>query len=366
MKKKSLIFIIGGSIFAILVIISAIILILNNGSKPSKTMVTVTFDVDGGLKIDPMKIEKDVKVSLPTTTKSGYNFAGWYYNDKKLDSKVAFASDTTIKAKWEESSKEVKEIKISFDTSEGNKIDPITVECGKAIPELPIPTYKGFDFISWTDNYGKVISKGAILTCDSEELTLHANWEAKEEKFVIVFDSNGGSKVNDLEVKCDTELTLPKNPTKDGYTFVRWEDKNSTPVYDKAKLSCEDITLKAVWEKNKEYKCPSDEYKLTTDSNGKKVCTMTGTVKSESCPEGTKVDGNLCINLNDRGTTHTSGSTVSCDNSYQYISSTDLSVKFGVSSEGGCFKTTSKVKTCYDGYNLVNGICTKTVDAIEK
>lgn len=50
-----------------------------------------------------------------------------------------------------------------------------------------------------------------------------------------------------IVVKGET-LKLPQNPTKEGYKFKTWVDKNETPVYDEALLS-EDTTLKAVWEK---------------------------------------------------------------------------------------------------------------------
>ena len=50
-----------------------------------------------------------------------------------------------------------------------------------------------------------------------------------------------------IVVKGET-LKLPQNPTKEGYKFKTWVDKNETPIYDEALLS-EDTTLKAVWEK---------------------------------------------------------------------------------------------------------------------
>ena len=368
MKKKTLLFIIGGSVFALLVIISAIILIVsNNGTKNNNgSTVTITFDVDGGKKIEPMKVKKDEKVKLPGAQKEGFSFVGWYFKDKKLDSEVAFSSDTTVKAKWEEISKDAKTVKLVFDTGEGDPLDSMIAECDKALTELPIPTYKGYDFISWSDKHGKIIGKGSKLTCDSEEVTLTANWEAKELTFKMTFDSNGGSKVDPITVKCDTELTMPANPTKEGYTFVRWEDKNGTPILNKAKLTCEDITVKAVWEKVKQYKCPDDTYKKSTDANGKVICTSTGTVKSEECPTGTKADGNICINLNDKGTKHEENSVISCDDSsYQYYSSSDIATKFNVQAEDGCYKKSSKVKTCHEGYTLKDGVCTKTVDATE-
>ena len=53
---------------------------------------------------------------------------------------------------------------------------------------------------------------------------------------------------------------MPDNPTKENYNFLRWEDKNGTPIYDKALLEPHDITLYAVWERK--------TFTVTFDSKG--------------------------------------------------------------------------------------------------
>ena len=72
--------------------------------------------------------------------------------------------------------------------------------------------------------------------------------EDKKETITITFDTKGGSKIESITISKDTELTLPKEPTRDGYVFKGWVDKNETPIYDKVLLA-EDTTLYAVWEK---------------------------------------------------------------------------------------------------------------------
>ena len=72
--------------------------------------------------------------------------------------------------------------------------------------------------------------------------------EDKKETITITFDTKGGSKIDNITIGKDTELTLPKEPTRDGYVFKGWVDKNETPIYDKVLLA-EDTTLYAVWEK---------------------------------------------------------------------------------------------------------------------
>lgn len=82
-----------------------------------------------------------------------------------------------------------------------------------------------------------------ITGCDKKE----KKEETKKESYVVTFDSKDGSKVESITVKCDETLKLPENPTKSGYNFITWEDKNGTPIYNDALLTCDDVTLYAVW-----------------------------------------------------------------------------------------------------------------------
>ena len=95
-----------------------------------------------------------------------------------------------------------------------------------------------------SDGKTKTVLKITKFVCpiiDNEE-------EEKKETITITFDTKGGSKINSITINKDTELTLPKDPTRNGYKFKGWVDKNETPIYDKVLLA-EDTTLYAVWEK---------------------------------------------------------------------------------------------------------------------
>ena len=89
------------------------------------------------------------------------------------------------------------------------------------------------------------IHNDALLAC--EDITLYADWK-KDNTFKVTFDSKGGSVVEPLIVECGQTLKLPNNPTKEGYTFGHWEDKWGTAILEDALLSCDDISLSAVWQ----------------------------------------------------------------------------------------------------------------------
>ena len=138
-----------------------------------------------------------------------------------------------------------KKYTITFNTDGGNDISSITIKEKESIT-LPIAEKEGFIFNGWTDEDGKILPSEYVVTKDA---TLKAVWVSETaDTITIKFDTNGGSKIDDIIVVKGKTLKLPKNPIKKGYKFMYWVDKNETPVYDDALLS-EDTTLKAVWEK---------------------------------------------------------------------------------------------------------------------
>ena len=89
-----------------------------------------------------------------------------------------------------------------------------------------------------------------------------------KEAITITFDTQGGSIIDSITIGKDTELTLPKEPTRDGYVFKGWVDKNETPIYNKVLLA-EDTILYAVWEKveNKKTSTKTEKPKTNTNTN---------------------------------------------------------------------------------------------------
>ena len=136
-------------------------------------------------------------------------------------------------------------IVISFNADGGSSVEDITIDKGSTI-KLPVTTRAGYEFEGWYYNGTKV---GEDVEYDKNTV-LTARWLREgAETFLVDFDSNGGSKVEPIRVECGKEIKLPKAPTRDGYSFVVWSDKNEVPILDGALLACEDIILKATWTK---------------------------------------------------------------------------------------------------------------------
>ena len=73
-------------------------------------------------------------------------------------------------------------------------------------------------------------------------------------QYTITFDTDGGSEIDSIEQDYDTAITAPDAPTKEGYTFIGWD--TTVPK----KMPAKDMTVKARWQINR--------YKITFDTDG--------------------------------------------------------------------------------------------------
>lgn len=74
------------------------------GTSTVAEKVKVTFDSDGGSKVDPIEVEKGKTVNgpIPATTKKGFEFVEWQKDGKKFDFSQVINEGFELKAKWKE------------------------------------------------------------------------------------------------------------------------------------------------------------------------------------------------------------------------------------------------------------------------
>lgn len=140
-----------------------------------------------------------------------------------------------------------------------------------------------------TDGKTKTVLKTAKYVCPVKD----NNKENKKETITITFDTKGGSKIDSITIGKETELILPKEPTRDGYVFKGWVDKKETPIYNKVLLA-EDTTLYAVWEKEENKKTSSKNEKPKTNTNTNNNNSSTNTNKTNQ-----NVNNNTNTNKNE-------------------------------------------------------------------
>lgn len=115
-----------------------------------------------------------------------------------------------------------------------------------------------------------------------------------KEAITITFDTKGGSIIDSITIGKDTELTLPKEPTRDGYVFKGWVEKNEISIYNKVLLA-ENTTLYAVWEKveNKKTSPKTEEPKTNTNTNNNNSSSTNNTNKpNQNTNNNTNIDNN--------------------------------------------------------------------------
>ena len=149
-----------------------------------KQNVWVTFDPDGGTLSDSEKT-KIVTVdgtygALPTPTKSGKSFDGWYDGSTKITSTSTVTKDAnhTLKAHWKD--KTPTTVTVTFDPNGGTMLlteQKRTVTVGSAYGTLPDTVRSGYNFLGWYD--GDTLIAADTTVSKTADHTLKAKWESK-------------------------------------------------------------------------------------------------------------------------------------------------------------------------------------------
>ena len=138
-----------------------------------------------------------------------------------------------------------------------------------------------------SDGKTKTVLKTTKYVCPMKDIEKDI-----KETITITFDTKGGSKIDSITIGKETELILPKEPTRDGYIFKGWVDKNETPIYNKVLLA-EDTTLYAVWEKEENKKTSSKTEKPKTNTNTNNNNSSTNTNKpNQNANNNTNINNN--------------------------------------------------------------------------
>ena len=225
-----------------------------NGGSVSKDSISVSYDSTYG--------------DLPTPSRTGYTFEGWYNGGTKIDSttKMTSTSDQTLNAKWTANS-----YTVSFNSnggSVGSSTKKITFD--SSYGDLPVPTYEGYVFTGWytSPDGGSLVDSSTAVTGTSDQ-TLYAHWSAGN--FKVNFDANGGTSSSDL-IGATYNQPYGELPTasKTGYTFNGWftDAKGGTQITSSSTVTSSiDHTLYAHWTAN--------NYTVSLNANG-------GSVSSDS------------------------------------------------------------------------------------
>lgn len=225
----------------ILLLISALLLVFTLAScKKNEYKITLTYD-DGFVYLEET-LEEGSSYILPTPSKDGYTFKGWYLEDTLVTSINDVTSNLTVVARFEINSYVAK-----FYVN-GELYHEVTLPYGSTIeyPEDPsLDTHEGIEFLfkEW-DNKATELYKDEVFNATFNENVL---------KFKYQFINEDGSLISSFEDVYGATINYPSNPTKEEtekatYEFVGW-DKTDTVL-------TADITFKAIFKETiKKYTC---------------------------------------------------------------------------------------------------------------
>ncbi len=140
---------------------------------------------------------------------------------------------------------------IEFNANGGNSVNPIIAKSGSSIT-LPTPTRENYKFAGWYTSGG---SKYTSTLMGAESVSLTARWNP-----ILIFNTNGGTEVEDISAEVGTRITLPKTE-KDGFMFAGWYTEQGQE-YTATSMPQNSIKLVAKW-----YKIISTSISIIPKSN---------------------------------------------------------------------------------------------------
>lgn len=216
-------------------------------------------------------------ITLPTPTKTGYSFGGWYKesgftnligNGGATYSPSESSTSLTIYAKWNASS-----LTVTFDAQGGTSVANGSTTTGGTVTAPTAPTRAGYTLSGWsTSTNGSTISF-PYSHGQTSAFTLYAIWSANS--LTITYDSKGGTAVTSGTTTTGSSIaSAPTAPTKTGYTFAGWSatDGGSAVTFAYIHGKTADFTMYALW--------TAVNYTITYSLNGGSGTAPTETTKT--------------------------------------------------------------------------------------
>ncbi len=234
--------------------------------QPNAFNTTVLFESNGGTQQEAVHLNYYQTIGeLPEPTKTGYLFAGWFYDWKCEGTRIENSDlwersdDTaTLYAKWE-----AELYSVEYQCTGGEFTDEVyrNYTCETEYP-FAIPVRVGYTFDGWF--YDKALLKNAGVKIPRGSVgnkIVYAKWSVNE--YAVLFDLNDDSQ-SPAHLESGNSVVLFGSedfafsvPERAGYTFNGWKTAEGKFVTDEnGEAVCqwdiaEDVTLCAAWTREK-------------------------------------------------------------------------------------------------------------------
>ena len=240
---------------------------------------TISYDLAGGALAEenPKSYTiESVTITLNSPKKDGYNFMGWYADEKHCTQIVqGTTGNLSFTAKWA-----VISYKINYELfgSVNSSDNPATYTIESPAITLKDATKIGYEFLGWYDAETDGNKITAIKTGEFGTKTLYSRW--KIETYTITYDLDGGTlaEENPESYTIETRTITLNAPAKDGCTFAGWY-ANGTKYTEIPLGTSGNLALKAKW-------IAAEIYAITFNPNASDV---TGSMTGISAYENTSV-----------------------------------------------------------------------------
>jgi uncharacterized repeat protein (TIGR02543 family) len=252
----------------------------------------ITYNPNGG-KADTENVilaGGDVFGDMPTPTRYGYNFEGWFDDAEggnEITSSSVVSEDAELYAHWTPVSVMVYFYKNDGSVSYSSMYVDYEGTYENALSSLYKYTWSGHTLIGWfteKDGGTQITPDTIVKTTDSHNL--YAHWSV--DSYTVSLDANGGSVDKEsVSVEWGTSYGSLPTPVRYGYTFDGWYDESGEPVSAHNKIE-KDIALHAVW-------TPVDVYvQLSTGlKNDERITLKFGEAYSNKLPANLNKKGYL-------------------------------------------------------------------------
>lgn len=200
----------------------------------TKRSYTATFNSNGGSTPSSSSITKEYNVALgtlPTCTRTGYTFLGWYTASSggtKISTTTVVTKDITYYAQWS-----INSYTLTFNPN-GGTVTPTSknLEYNSAYGTLPTPTRASnaqytYTFAGWYTAATGGTQVTATTKMAAKDTTVYAHWTSNTRSYTVSYQTTYGtlnktSQSVAYNSKGSCTLTMPDNTAEFTYTFVGW------------------------------------------------------------------------------------------------------------------------------------------------
>ena len=168
-----------------------------------KKLYTVRFlDWDGTKILKSESVPEGDSATAPSDpTRTGYTFTGWNPSDFSN-----ITGDLTVTAQYT-----INTYTVTFKDYDGKTLKTQTVNYGSDATAPSDPSREGYTFNGWDKSFSNITG----------DLTITAQYTINT--YTVIFVDHDGKTLKTQTVNYGSSAIPPSNPSREGYTFTRWD-----------------------------------------------------------------------------------------------------------------------------------------------